>query len=315
MAITPNTPDPTTGSTHQVVAMFETFERANEARAGLIDAGVRHRTWKLSTMIGGILARPMYGATRARGPRSGSSSFREEDYRGYEEGLRRGHAMLVVRPRAGERERVIELLECFEPVDFDAQVAEWRRTGWQDRPIPAANSADRAGAGESGDQTIPVVQEQVRIGKRMTDRGGVRVRSYVVERPVSEDVTLREEQVHVERHPIDRPVGTVPDEAFRERTIEVSAHGEEPIVQKDARVVEEVTVHKDVAERSEKVQATERKTEVQVEDKRKRKRTDTGRRSQRPLRYRYRAHGAAPRLHRRSFPRTCAGQTHPDARA
>jgi len=271
MAITPNTPDPTIGSTHQVVAMFETFERANEARAGLVDAGVPASEMEIVNDDRGDVAAP--DVRREEGAWSSIRQFffPEEDYRGYEEGLRRGHAMLVVRPGAGERERVIQLLEDFEPVDFDAEVAEWRKTGWQDRPIPAADLPGRARTGESGDQTIPVVQEQVRIGKRMTDRGGMRVRSYVVERPVSEDVTLREEQVHVERHPVDRPVGTVPDEAFRERTIEVSAHGEEPIVQKDARVVEEITVHKNVAERSEKVQATERKTEVEVEDKRKRK--------------------------------------------
>jgi hypothetical protein len=42
----------------------------------------------------------------------------------------------------------------------------------------------------------------------------VRVRSYVVETPVEEQVTLQQERVHVERRPVDRPVGPG-DDVFR----------------------------------------------------------------------------------------------------
>jgi uncharacterized protein (TIGR02271 family) len=92
------------------------------------------------------------------------------------------------------------------------------------------------------------------------------VRSYVLERPVEQDVTLREERVEVERRPVDRPVGTVPADAFRERSIEVTATGEEAVVQKDARVIEEVVVRKQAEERTETVRDTVRKTEVEVEN-------------------------------------------------
>jgi uncharacterized protein (TIGR02271 family) len=88
----------------------------------------------------------------------------------------------------------------------------------------------------------------------------------MLERPVEQDVTLREERVQVERRPVDRPVGTVPPDAFRERSIEVTATGEEAVVQKDARVVEEVVVRKEAQERTETVRDTVRKTEVEVEN-------------------------------------------------
>ncbi len=117
-------------------------------------------------------------------------------------------------------------------------------------------------------EAIPIVEEDIRIGKRVVGRGGVRVRSYVLERPVEQDVTLRDERVEVERRPVDRPAGTVPADAFRERSIEVTATGEEAVVQKDARVVEEVVVRKDAQERTETVRDTVRKTEVEVEDTR-----------------------------------------------
>ena len=62
-------------------------------------------------------------------------------------------------------------------------------------------------AGTRDDETIPVVEERLRVGKRDVGLGRVRVRSYVVEEPVSADVRLREERVEVERRPVDRPLG------------------------------------------------------------------------------------------------------------
>ncbi len=60
----------------------------------------------------------------------------------------------------------------------------------------------------------------------------------------------------------------LPNDAFRERTIEVTATGEEPVVAKEACVVGEVAIKKRDAERTETVRDTERKTEIEVEDDR-----------------------------------------------
>ncbi|RYG40371.1 DUF2382 domain-containing protein, partial [bacterium] len=68
---------------------------------------------------------------------------------------------------------------------------------------------------------LEVVEERLNVGKREVESGGVRVRRFVTETPVSEQVQLREEHVNVERHPVDRPVGTIGNDAFTERTIEV----------------------------------------------------------------------------------------------
>ena len=111
------------------------------------------------------------------------------------------------------------------------------------------------------------MEERLRVGKREVATGAVRVRSYVVERPIEEQVSLHEERVHVERHPVDREV-TAADaaNAFQERTIEAQARSEEAVVQKDVRVIEEIGIRKDVSDRTETVHDTVRKTEVDVED-------------------------------------------------
>jgi stress response protein YsnF len=71
--------------------------------------------------------------------------------------------------------------------------------------------------------------------------------------------------VHVERHPVDRPV-TDADNAFREGTLEVTGRAEEAVVAKTARVVEEVVVGKQVEEHTETVHDTLRRTDVDVQE-------------------------------------------------
>ncbi len=140
----------------------------------------------------------------------------------------------------------------------DVEVAGSRETGL---------AGTEASLSESGDQVIPVAQEQLRVGKRDVSHGRVRIRSYVVETPVEEQVTLREERVAVERRPVDRALGDA-EQAFQERTIEAEERGEEAVVSKEARVTEEVVIRKEAERRTETVSDTVRQTEVEVEDER-----------------------------------------------
>ena len=121
-----------------------------------------------------------------------------------------------------------------------------------------------------GDEVIPIAEEKLHVGKREVGHGRVRIQSRVVETPVSEQVTLREERVDVERRPVSgtTQAGTLGGDPFQERTIEVEERREEAVVSKEARVVEEVVVRKDVEQRTETVSDTVRKTEVDVEDER-----------------------------------------------
>lgn len=129
----------------------------------------------------------------------------------------------------------------------------------------ARSDALRSGAGQlEGTQTIPVVEEQLSVGKREVQRGGVRIYSRMVETPVDESISLREEHVDVQRRPADRTLSDA-DGAFREQSIEVHATSEEAVVEKSARIVEEVTIGKEVSERQEQIHDTVRHTEVDVQ--------------------------------------------------
>jgi uncharacterized protein (TIGR02271 family) len=112
--------------------------------------------------------------------------------------------------------------------------------------------------------TIPVVEEALHVGKRQTERD-VHVRTTVTETPVEETVRLRQEHVTVERRPVDRQVRPTDGEAFKEQTMTVTETGEESVVSKQARVVEEVVILKEAAEHIETVRDTVRRTDVQVD--------------------------------------------------
>lgn len=142
---------------------------------------------------------------------------------------------------------------------------------------PVASGAARVGStydslsnrstATGDEEVIPVVKESLRVGKRDTDLGRVRVRSYTVEEPVSESVNLHDERVFIERRPVDRELSGT-EAAFTDRTIEANEHREEAVVSKDARVTEEIALRKEGEDRTETVSDSVRRTEVEIEDER-----------------------------------------------
>jgi len=116
---------------------------------------------------------------------------------------------------------------------------------------------------DTNDLVIPIVQEELEIGKRVVESGGVRVSTRVRSVPVEKTVTIREERVTVERRVIDRPLSDR-DRAFEERAYELKASAEEPFITKRAHIVEEIRVHKDASEHEEKIQERLRRTDVDV---------------------------------------------------
>jgi uncharacterized protein (TIGR02271 family) len=114
--------------------------------------------------------------------------------------------------------------------------------------------------------SISVIEENLQVGKKEVETGGVRLRSRIVERPVEETIRLREEHVNIERTPVDRIATEADFAAFQEGTIEVKEHAEIPVVAKEARVVEEISLDKQVSEREEIISDTVRHTEVDTED-------------------------------------------------
>jgi uncharacterized protein (TIGR02271 family) len=218
-----------------------------------IDVDERAESWRQSGWTGYQTGSSTGGATTAAYSESGSTGSRDYGT---------GGSGRSVGDRASDA-----VGDAAEAVGLKSDNRDEQRRGYGTAGTTGAGlgtAAPRSGAGED---VVQVAEEQMRVGKREVGRGSVRVRSYVTERPVEEQVSLREEQVHVERRPVDRPV-SAGDAVFQDKVIEASERGEEAVVDKQARVVEEIGIRKDVDTRTETVRDTVRKQEVEVEDDR-----------------------------------------------
>jgi stress response protein YsnF len=274
-----------------ITAYFDSVQAAEQA------------AFDLATRVGGVRAK-VYDARNTDS--LGDLSLPEGDATTLREGFRRGGGVVHAEVPDGRFEEVADALEASGAVDLDAREAGWRKEGWAGSatsttataavspavgtnidastpiasPLGATNGASStvSGAvaggmverlGPADDEArIPVVEERLHVGKREAGHGRVRIRSYVVETPVQEQVTLHEERVNVERRPTDRPLTGANEALFQERTIEATETAEEAVVAKEARVVEEVALRKTAEERTETVRDTIRRTEVEVEDDR-----------------------------------------------
>ncbi|GGB76607.1 DUF2382 domain-containing protein [Dyadobacter sediminis] len=123
-----------------------------------------------------------------------------------------------------------------------------------------------AGRNDANPVNIPIIEEELHVGKTEVETGGIAVTSKIIETPVHESITLREEQVHVTREAVDRPATLDDFETFKEGKTELIETREVPVVNKIATVVEEVSIRKEVGERKEVIKDTVRKTEVDIED-------------------------------------------------
>ena len=254
-----------------LTAMYDTRGAAETARDDLVALGVSSGDVVIHGSEGGSATTST--TTEDRGFWGSLADFfvPEEDRYTYAEGVRRGGYLLSARIPEGMEEPALDVLERSGAVDIDEQAESWRQGGW--RGYEASERSPDLPTGDlrtdltEDEGVLRVAQEELRVGKREVGRGSVRVRSYIVERPVEEQVALRDETVRVERRPVDRPLEPG-DAAFVEREIEAVERDEEAVVSKEARVVEEIALRKDADTRTETVRDTVRKQEVEVEDDR-----------------------------------------------
>jgi uncharacterized protein (TIGR02271 family) len=201
----------------------------------------------------------------------------EESAHIYAESVRRGNILVAAQVADDRVDAATRIMEREGLIDIERESASWRSSGWSrfdDSDSYSSSTIDqrRMPVGSTkrttdnlDDDTIEVIEEEMQVGKRAVETGGVRLKSHVREVPVEEEVHLRQEHVEVERRPVNRPATPSDLNAFREGTIEVRETQEEAVIAKDARVVEEVHVRKDVEDHTEKVRDTVRRTEVEVE--------------------------------------------------
>jgi uncharacterized protein (TIGR02271 family) len=234
-----------------VVGLFDNTDRAAAVVQELTNRGFRRDQIELTTSQSIGSSNDLHRHITGLGAPPHEAQF-------WSQGVHSGGTLLNVHTSEDRTEEAMEILNRMGARSLQDAAAT---------ATSAAAGGTSAGVGHAvaGETVIPVVEEQITVGKRQVERGGVRVLTRVSETPVQEQVTLREEHVTVERHPVDRAVTEADTVALREGTIELTETAEEAVVSKQARVVEEVVVGKEASERTETVQDTVRRTVVDVE--------------------------------------------------
>ena len=249
----------------EVLGLFDSRADADDAAKALEAAGFTRSSISIeSYAAAGVDS----GSSAGQNDQGGWSQLREklhmassDDVNYYSQRLQKGQTLVSITTDDASADDAADILDEYGALDADDDTPAY--TSGQAAAAPTAGYA--AGAAlETADKTvIPVVEEELAVGKRQVRSGGVRIYQHVTERPVEEHVTLHSESVVVDRHAVDR---SATDADFQNRDFTVTEMNEEAVVAKNARVVEEVLVGKTAQDHTETVRDTVRRTDVQVED-------------------------------------------------
>jgi len=240
--------------TVNIVAVFPSRSEAEQARDRLADIGVAHNRVRLSDSN-----YQENGQSSAKDEGFFSwlfgSSVDEQDRSFYNSTMTGGRTAVSILAEDTDRGRIESVLEGLSPIDLEEQ------TSTTDRDIQGLKGS--ALPSEAAEQVIPVVEEQLDVGKKTIERRH-RIRTRVIEQPIEQAINLREERVVIERRPVANATSGEQLEPG-EKEIEIVERHEEPVVAKTARTTEEIVVRKEQSEHQETVRDTVRRTEVDVD--------------------------------------------------
>ena len=275
---------------HTIVAVYDTAAHAEAAvmaleAANVPSSAISRHSQQGTTSGTTITAAPAAGEERG----FWSSLFGAEpdhDTAVYDRSMASGATVVSVKVPEDHHESVAAILESHNPIDIDERAESYglaastsglsSSLGMSGETIGAATGAtastatlggtgrDTLDIGETKDGVIRLAEESLEVGKRAVVGGTTRIRRYVVSTPVEKDISLHSERVVVERRPV---AGTETTGAvdFSDRTIEMTETNEQAVVSKTARIVEEVALRKEAADRVETVKDTVRRQDVEIE--------------------------------------------------
>jgi len=181
-------------------------------------------------------------------------------------------AIVTVHAQSAEQARnAADIMDTAGAIDAHEEASNYRQSGYGSGSTGTTATAGTTGyAAKTGTNlndadSVKIIREDLQVGKREVETGGVRLRSRIIERPVEESIRLRSEHVTVNRTPVNRPASEADFKTFKEGEVEMTETREVPVVAKTAHVVEEVSLGKEQTERTETVKDTVRHTEVDVE--------------------------------------------------
>ncbi len=250
-----------------IVAVYDTPAHAELAVQDLLQAKVPESAIHRHAQEGSYAGSATTATTRTEEPGFWASLFGGEpdhDTTVYDRSVSSGSNAVTVKVPDDHVTAVMEILERHNPIDIDERAGSYglTQTTTARAPLPAAAPVTGAKATTDGG-TMQLSEETLAVGKRVVNRGTTRIRRFVVETPVEEQVRLHDEKVTVERRPVTDG-RAVSGSDWTDKTIEATESAEEAVVSKTARVYEEVGVKKEVTDRTETIRDTVRREDVEI---------------------------------------------------
>ena len=224
--------------TTSIIGLFESSDIATKVQGELSKAGFRKDAVEIIENV---------AASRITS-RLVEAGYEKDKAESYGKALQQGGALIVAEAPDDKADAALDTMRRFDALNPEALL-------------------EKLGSRTSKEtQSAQVIEEELEVGVSRTT-GGKRLKTEVSEREVQETVTLHEEKVEVEHTKVDRVLKPEEaDKAFQGTTVEVTATTEKPVVSKQARVVEEVSLSKQSGERDVTVSGTVRRQDVTVEE-------------------------------------------------
>jgi uncharacterized protein (TIGR02271 family) len=176
-----------------------------------------------------------------------------------------GGAALTLRTPDTEVDRAMKILNVHGPMNLrDRFASTSTTTSSATATPPTASVPTETRAMDAVEEVVRLAEEQLDIGKRQITTGKSRIRRFVTEKPVQQQVTLHEERCEVARREVTDP-SLAKDIDWKDRIIEVVETSEQPVITKTARIAEEVVIRRRGSDRVETVRDTVRRQQLEVE--------------------------------------------------
>jgi uncharacterized protein (TIGR02271 family) len=253
----------------KIVTLYDTADHADAARRSLEAAGFPAS--EISTLTSTALAE---GGEKLSEPgvwhRLFGRKIKEHEATIYSRTIGSGGVIVTVRVPEAEVPKALGILNAHKAVDVEHRAVQEGLISASAAPAPAAAAAPRqpatvaAAGAATGEEVLRLAEEHLNVGKRLVQEGTTRIRRFVVETPVEQQITLHEEHVRVIRRAISDP-DSIRNIDWTDKTIEINETAEEAVVTKSANFAEEVVIQREGSDHVKTLRDKVRRQQVEVE--------------------------------------------------
>lgn len=262
----------------KIVTLFDSAQQAEAAKRNLVKAGFSDRD--ISLISGERLQQEGHSVRHpSLWQRLFGHTVDQDQADVYTRAMDKGGVVLTLRTEEEKLARAMTILHSHDSVEVPSRMQSSVENGTRAPGIDP--TAGKQFAGEindrqakprrtslTGDESeadiLRLAEEQVEVGKRLVSEGSTRVRRYTVTDTVSEDISLHEQHADIFRRSVNEPA-LAGDVDWSEKTVEVAETHEQPVINKTTHVKEEVVVRTEGSDRTETVNDTVRRQEVDID--------------------------------------------------